>query len=77
MDRTTLAQLLNDAETLLYRGELQLAHQREVIDTLQRAGRDAAPARLQLRRLESRQARHIADRNRLFKQLADQSSPRV
>jgi hypothetical protein len=77
MDRTTLVQLLNEAETLLHRGELQLAHQREVIGTLQRAGRDTALARLRLRRLESRQARHIADRNRLFKQLSDQPLSRV
>jgi hypothetical protein len=77
MDQAILAQLLNEAETILYRGELQLAHQREVIDALQRAGRDATPAKLQLRRLESRQARHIADRNRLFKQLADQTPSRV
>lgn len=73
MDRATLTQLLNEAETVLYRGELQLAHQRELIGTLQRSGRDPTLARLQLRRLESRQARHMADRNRLFKQLADQS----
>jgi hypothetical protein len=73
MDRSTLVQLLNEAETLLHRGELQLDHQRELIGTLQRMGRDATVAKLQLRRLEGRQARHIADRNRLFKQLADQS----
>jgi hypothetical protein len=77
MDRTTLAQLLNQAETLLHRGELQLEHQREMIGILQRAGRDATPAKLQLRRLEGQQARHIADRNRLFKQLADQSASRA
>jgi len=72
MDRASLVQLLDEAETLLYRGELQLAHQFELIGALQRSGRDTALARLQLRRLESRQARHMAERNRLFKQLADQ-----
>jgi hypothetical protein len=77
MDRAILTQLLSEAETVLYRGELQLTHQREVIDALQRAGRDATPAKLQLRRLESRQARHVADRNRLFKQLADQVPSRA
>jgi hypothetical protein len=77
MDRATLMQLLNEAETLLYREEQQLAQQREVIDSLQRAGRDATPAKLQLRRLEGRQARHIAERNRLFKQLTDQAPSRA
>ncbi|MBV8187809.1 MAG: hypothetical protein JOY64_24105 [Alphaproteobacteria bacterium] len=77
MDRATLVQLLNEAETLLYREEQQLARQREVIDGLQRAGHDTTPARLQLRRLEGRQARHIAERNRLFKQLADQAPSRA
>lgn len=74
MDHKTLAQLLNDAETLLYRGELQLTHQREVIGTLQQSGRNTTLAKLQLRRLESRQARHTVERNRLFKQLADCST---
>jgi hypothetical protein len=56
---------------------MQLARQREVICCLQQAGRDATIAKLQLRRLESRQARHIADRNRLFKQLSDQTASRA
>jgi hypothetical protein len=77
MDRTTLVQLLNEAEIILHRGEMQLANQREVICALQQAGRDATIAKLQLRRLESRQARHIADRNRLFKQLSDHSASRA
>jgi hypothetical protein len=71
MDRATLEQLLQEAESLLHRGERNITHQREVIGTLERAGQDAALAKSFLRRLESRQARHIADRNRLFKQLTD------
>ena len=73
MDRVTLEQLLQEAESLLHRGERNIAHQREVIGTLERAGHDASFAIAFLRRLESRQARHIADWNRLFKQLADLS----
>ena len=73
MDRATLEQLLQEAETVLYRGDLGIARQREIIGTLQQRGHDASFARLQLRRLECRQARHVADRNRLFKQLADRA----
>jgi hypothetical protein len=71
MDRGTLKQLLEEAESLLHRGEQNIAHQREVIGTLERGGHDATAARMLLRRLESAHARHIADRNRLFKELAD------
>jgi hypothetical protein len=74
MDRATLKQLLREAENLLHRGEQNIAHQREVIGTLERGGHDASSAKMFLRRLESQQARHVADRNRLFKQLADMLS---
>jgi hypothetical protein len=73
MNRATLQQLLREAEGLLQRGERNIAHQREVIGTLERGGHDATAAKMFLRRLESAQARHIADRNRLFKELADSS----
>jgi hypothetical protein len=73
MDRATLEQLLQEAESVLYRGERNIAHQREVIGTLERGGHDATAAKMFLRPLESAQARHIADRNRLFKQLTDGS----
>jgi hypothetical protein len=71
MDRVTLEQLLQEADSLLHRGERNIAHQREVIGTLERAGHDAAGAKSLLRRLESRQARHVVERNRLFKELTD------
>ena len=74
MDRATHEQLLQEAESLLHRGERNIAHQREVIGTLERGGHDATAAKMFLRRLESAQARHIADRNRLFKQLTDTPS---
>jgi hypothetical protein len=73
MDRATLEQLLREAETLLYRGELDIARQREVIGLLEQRGQDTSAEKMQLRRLETRQARRIADRNRMFKQLADRS----
>ena len=73
MDRTTLKQLLQEADTLLWRGELGIANQREIIAALEQRGEDASAEKMRLRRLESRHARHIADRNRMFKQLADRS----
>jgi hypothetical protein len=73
MDRTTLKQLLQEADTLLWRGELGIANQREIIAALERRGEDASAEKMRLRRLESRHARHIVDRNRMFKQLADRS----
>jgi hypothetical protein len=73
MDRTTLQQLLRDADSLLWRGELNIARQRETIAILEQRGEDASAEKMRLRRLETRQARHIADRNRMFKQLADLS----
>jgi len=72
MDRAALEQLLQETEILLYREDLTIARQREMIATLCQRGHDASSARTALRRLESRQARHIADRNRLFQQLAQQ-----
>jgi hypothetical protein len=71
MDRATLENLSREAESLLQRGEQNIAFQREVIAKLERGGHDVTAAQLFLRRLESQHARHTADRNRLFKQLDD------
>ena len=76
MDRATLKHLLQEAESLLQRDELTIAFQREMIAKLEQGGHDVTAAKLFLRRLESQQARHIADRNRLFKHFTDtQSDP--
>jgi hypothetical protein len=45
MDRVTLEQLLAEAESVVHRGERNIAHQREVIGTLERGGHDAAVAK--------------------------------
>ena len=71
MDRAALEQFLQEAGSLLHRGEQSIAHQREVIETLARGGHYATAAKMFLTRLESAHARYIADRNRLFKELAD------
>jgi hypothetical protein len=46
MDRATLEQLLQEAESLPHRGERNIAHQREVIGTLERGGHDATAAKI-------------------------------
>ena len=71
MDRAELERRLQEAECHVKRGEQNIAHQREMVGTLERGGHDATAAKMFLRRLESWQARYIADRNRLFKELAD------
>lgn len=70
MNRDSLRQLLGESESQLHRGEQRLADQRERIDALKRRGENTAAARALLRRLEGRQARHTADRNRLYAALA-------
>ena len=71
MDRATLHQRLQGVEALLQRMEENVAFQGRMIATLDRGGHDVKAAKMFLRQLESQQARHIADRNRLFKQLTD------
>ena len=44
-----------------------------MIATLDRGGHDVNAAKMFLRRLEAKHARQIADRDRLFKQLANRS----
>ena len=73
MDRTTLERRLQEAEVLVQRGDQNIAFQRRMIATLDRGGHDVKAARMFLRRLEAKHAQHIADRDRLFKQLADRS----
>jgi hypothetical protein len=80
MDRAELERRLQEAEYHVERGEQNIVHQRSVIETLERGGHDAKAAHMFLRRLESAQAKHVAERSRLFKELADdseaKSSPR-
>ena len=80
MDRAELERRLQEAEYHVERGEQNIVHQRAVIETLERGGHDATAAQMLLRRLESAQAKHVAERSRLFKELADdseaKSSPR-
>lgn len=76
MDRATLHQQLQGVEALLQRMEENIAFQGRMIATLDRGGHDVRAAKLFLRQLEAKHARHVADRDRLFKQLAKDGSNR-
>ena len=76
MDRATLQHRLQEAEDLMQRLGENIAFQGRMITTLDRGGHDVRAAKMFLRRLESQQARLIADRDRLFENLTDtQSDP--
>ena len=71
MDQATLRQRLQAVEALLQRMEENIAFQGRMIATLDGGGHDVKAARMFLRRLEAKHAGHVADRDRLFKLLAN------
>ena len=71
MDRATLHQRLQAVEAHLQRIEENIAFQGRMIAKLDGGGHDAKAAKMFLRRLEAKQAKHLADRDRLFKLLAN------
>jgi hypothetical protein len=71
MDRTTLHQRLQAVEALLQRMEENIAFQGRMIATLELGDHDVRAAKMFLRRLEAKHARHVADRDLLFKRLAN------
>ena len=70
MDRPTLHQRLEAVEGLLQQVAENIAFQGRMIATLDRGGHDVKAAKMFLRQLEAKRARHVADRDRLFTQLA-------
>jgi hypothetical protein len=74
MDRATLHQRLQAVEALLQRMEDNIAFQRQMIAKLQGGGHDVKAARMFSRWLEAKQAKHVVDRDRLFKKLAKRST---
>jgi hypothetical protein len=68
MNRTALQRRLQEAEDLVQRVEENIAFQRQMIAKLDRGGHDVKATRMFLRRLEAKQARRIADRDRLFRE---------
>jgi hypothetical protein len=71
MDQPTLRQRLQAVEDLLQRMAENIAFQGRMIATLDRGGHDVKAAKMFLRQLEAKRDRHVADRDRLFKQLAN------
>jgi hypothetical protein len=69
--RLTLKQHLEDAELRVERGQNRLDRQRQAVAALEQADRDAAKAKRYLRIFEKVLASHVADRDRLIKELAD------
>jgi len=68
--RANLKHLLEDAELRVQRGQNRLDRQREAVAALERADQDATTAKRLLKILEKAVAIHVADRDRLTKQLA-------
>jgi len=54
------------AEKRVQRGELKIAHQREIISVLERSGRNATAAKWPLNFLERTQASDVVDRDWLI-----------
>jgi hypothetical protein len=71
MDREMLKRHLAEAEEHIATGDKNIARQREVIAQLERDGRDTASARTFLHEFEQLQARHIAERERLLRELSE------
>jgi arginine repressor len=70
IDRFTLEQHLAQAREHIAIGEKNIARQTEIVADLERDGHDVTAARQLLAQFEELQALHIADRNRLEKELA-------
>ena len=71
IDRADLQHQLQRAEDLVQRMEENIAFQGRMIATLDRGGHDVKAAKTFLKWLEARHAKHVADRDRLSRQLAD------
>jgi hypothetical protein len=69
MDRVVLVHILAAAERHLAEAECQLDNQRERVAQLERDGLDTAEPMRLLIELEELQAIHVADRDRLRKEL--------
>ena len=73
MARANLKHLLEDAELRAQRGQRNIDRQREVVSALERGDQDATIAKALLKIFEKANEIHVADRDRLIKELADRS----
>jgi hypothetical protein len=67
---SNLRQLLNEGPKRVQQGERKIAHQLEIISTIERKGGDAVAAKRLLKFLERTQASVVADGDRLSSRLA-------
>ena len=71
MKRALLQRHLEEAESRIQRGQRNVDIQREAVSELERDNQDATIAKALLRMFEKALAVHVADRERLLKELAD------
>jgi hypothetical protein len=71
MARVTLKHLVEDAELRVQRAQLRLDRQREAVAVLERVDRNGTMAKRLLKTLEKALAIHVADRDRLIKELKE------
>ena len=71
MDRDTLKRHLTNVEDQVAITAQNVARQRELVAELERDGYDATQAKKMLEQFLEQQALHIADRDRLIKELSD------
>jgi hypothetical protein len=64
-------ELAAQPDAVFGRGQENIVFQRQMVATLDRGGHDVKAARMFLRRLEAKKAKHIADWDRLLKLLAN------
>ncbi len=74
MDRETIQRHLLLAEMHVSQGERHVARQREIVAELKDDGRDLETARNLLARFEELYAQHVADRDRIRRELEALSS---
>ena len=70
MDRVVIKDHLALAQRHVVQGRRHIARQKQIIVTLRKGGHDTAMARSLLINFEDAQKMHIADRDRLKKELA-------
>jgi hypothetical protein len=73
MARANLKHLLEDTELRVQRGQRNADRQREAVSALECADHDAAIAKRLLILFEKANEIHVADRDRIIKELADRS----
>jgi len=71
MDRDILERQLTKAEEQVVIAAQNVARQRELVAQLERDGHDASQAHKMLEQFLKQQALHIADRDRLIKELSE------